>query len=96
MAMASRAQVDELLKLGHTYESLARELGISPGLAFMIATGVPADGSEAMTPDELAARHVPKCSTQQLVNPPTADPTSSDIVRRWVRERAARELGRSA
>ncbi|MDX6527588.1 MAG: hypothetical protein QOI43_3099, partial [Gaiellales bacterium] len=39
--MPSRAQVDGLLKLGRSYESAGRELGISPGLAFMIATGVP-------------------------------------------------------
>jgi hypothetical protein len=95
MAMPSRAQVDELLKLGHTYESVARELGISPGLAFMIATGVPADGSGAMTPEELATRRVPNRSTQQLVNPPAVNPTSSDTVMRWVRERAASELERS-
>jgi hypothetical protein len=94
--MPGSAQVDELLKLGHSYESAGRALGISPGLVFMIATGVPADGSEALTSEELAARHVPNASTQHLAQPPAVNPTRSDTVMRWVRERAARELGGSA
>jgi hypothetical protein len=94
--MPSRDQVDGLLRLGHSYESAGRELGISPGLVFMIATGVPADSSQALTSEELAARHVPNASTQDLAHAPGVDPARSDTVMRWVRERAARELGQSA
>jgi hypothetical protein len=35
-----------LLEGGHDYESAARELGISPGLAYMIATGKPAGAGD--------------------------------------------------
>jgi hypothetical protein len=69
--MPSRAQVAELLALGHSYEAAARELGIAPGLVQLIATGLPADGGKAV---------------------PTANPTPSYDLQRWVRERAAREL----
>jgi hypothetical protein len=40
----TRDQVEELLDRGHSYEAAARELGIAPGLARMIATGRPGDG----------------------------------------------------
>jgi hypothetical protein len=90
--MASRAQVAELRRLGHSYRAIGDELGIAPGLAFMIETGLPADGSEATSPAELERREVPETSTQGLVNPPAHNPTRDDEVLRWVRERASREL----
>jgi len=42
----SRKQVRELVDGGHSYETAARQLGIPVGLAYMIATGKPAAGSE--------------------------------------------------
>jgi hypothetical protein len=72
-----------------------RDRGPRPGRAFMIETGLPADGSQATTPEELARRGAPVASTQYLVNPPTEVPIRSEPVLRWVRERAARELGRA-
>jgi hypothetical protein len=90
--MATRAQVTELLALGHTYETAARALGIPPGLAYMIATGLPADGSDAPAPEELRSKPVLAGSTQHLVNPPAVNPTRDERVLAWVRERAAREL----
>jgi hypothetical protein len=94
--MASREHVEELLGRGLTYEAAARELGIAPGLVFMIATGLPADSSAATTPRELDRRGAPQGSTQHLVGPPSDNPTRSESVLRWVRERAARELTRTA
>lgn len=90
--MATRAQVLELLELGHTYETAGRELGIPPGQAFMVATGLPADGSDVPSPQELAAKPVPAGSSQQLVNPPSSNPTGGQHVLEWVRHRAASEL----
>jgi hypothetical protein len=78
--VASREQVLGLLDEGHSYQSAARELGIPAGLAFMIATGSPADGDGDNSGD------------QQLVNPPTFDHTRNAQVMEWVRRRAAREL----
>ncbi|MHB8532925.1 MAG: hypothetical protein ACYDC2_09410 [Solirubrobacteraceae bacterium] len=83
--MVTRAQVLELLEEGHSYETAARELHIPAGRAFMIATGVPADGSEQVTPG----------STQHLSNPPHSNPTRKEHVLQWVRERARRELNGS-
>jgi hypothetical protein len=90
--MATRAQVLELLSLGHSYETAGRELHIPAGQAFMIATGLPADGGDAPTPEELARKPVPTGSTQGLVNPPTFNPTRKQHVLDWVKARAAREL----
>jgi hypothetical protein len=93
--MASREQVEELLSRGLTYEEVGAELGLAPGLVFMIATGLPADSSAATSPDELDRRGAPQGSTQHLVGPPSHNPTRSESVLRWVRERAARELTRT-
>ena len=80
--MATRDQVLQLLELGHSYESVARELDLPPGLAYMIATGQPADGSGAQ----------PSGSPQRLVNPPAFNPTRKAHIMDWVRQRAARDL----
>lgn len=93
--MATRAHVFELLREGHTYETAGRELGIPAGQAYMIATGLAADGSGAPAPDELERKPVLAGSSQHLVNPPPFNPTRKQHVVDWVRERAARELRRS-
>ena len=90
--MATRKQVLELLDLGHSYETAARELVIPAGQAFMLATGLPADGSDAPTPMELAGKRVLPGSSQHLVNPPVFNPTRKEHVIEWVRRRAARDL----
>jgi hypothetical protein len=90
--VASREQVKELLKEGHSYETAGGELGISPGQAFMIATGLAADGSTAPTPQELEEKPVLPGSSQHLSNPPAFNPTRKDHILEWVQERAAREL----
>ena len=48
--MATTAQVRALLEAGHGFDSAARRLSITPGLAYMLATGLPADGSGAPRP----------------------------------------------
>jgi hypothetical protein len=90
--VATRAQVEELLDHGHSYETAGRELGIRPGLAFMLATGLPADGGDGPAPEELEAKRVLAGSSQHLVNPPPYNPTRSATVMDWVGERARREL----
>jgi hypothetical protein len=74
----TRAQVKELVDSGLTYEMAARELGIRPGLAYMIATGRPADDDSA--------------PAQDLFEPPAVNPTRNQRVLDWVKERAARDL----
>jgi hypothetical protein len=89
----TRDQVLELLDHGHSYETAARELGIPPGQAFMIATGLPADGGDAPAPEELRDKRLLPGSSQHLVNPPPFNPTRSAEVVEWVRKRAERERG---
>jgi hypothetical protein len=90
--VATRAQILELLKQGHSYETAARELGIPAGQAFMTATGLPADGSDVPPPEELAAKPVLPGSSQHLVNPPPFNPKRKQHVVEWVKRRAAAEL----
>jgi hypothetical protein len=87
--MPTREQVLSLLSTGHSYATAARELHIPAGLAFMIATGRPADASGAPPLPESPEL---SGSSQQLVNPPAVTPTRNAAVMQWVRERAAREL----
>jgi hypothetical protein len=90
--MPTRSQVLALLDAGHTYETVGRVLRIPPGQAFMIATGVPADGSDDLHPDELSDKPALPPSSQHLVNPAPVNPTRDETVATWARERAARQL----
>ena len=90
--MPTRAQVLELLDAGHSFQTAGRALKIPPGQAFMIATGLPADGSDAPHPDEVRAKPVLPASSQHLVNPAAVSPSRDETVIAWVRERAARDL----
>jgi hypothetical protein len=90
--MPTRAQVLELLDAGHGYETVGRVLRIPPGQAFMIATGLPADGSDSPHRDELRDNPVLPGSSQHLVNPAPVNPTRDETVIAWVKARAAREL----
>lgn len=90
--MTTKAQVETLLDEGHTYETAARELGIPAGQAFMLATGLAADGSDVPAPQELKRRRVLPGSSQQLVNPRPFNPTRKASVTAWATGRAAREL----
>jgi hypothetical protein len=90
--MATSAQVRALLDAGRSYETIARELGIAPGLAYMLATGVPADFSDDLHPGERAGRSELADSSQRLVNPHQHDPIRNPVVIDWIRRRAATEL----
>ena len=92
--MPTRAQVLDLLHEGHSFQTAARELKIPPGQAYLIATGLPADGSDSPHPEELRDKPVLSGSSQQLVGAPPFNPTGDDAVAPWVSERAARELSR--
>jgi hypothetical protein len=89
--MATRDQLLELLDQGHSYQTAARELSIPAGQAYMIATGLPADGGDVPSPEELRDKPF-LTSSQQLVNPPAVNPTRNPTVIDWVRQRAVRQL----
>jgi hypothetical protein len=81
----SKQQVlDALRRSGDDLAAAGRELGIPPGQVHMLATGLPADGTDASAG--------PLDSPQRLVNPAQHNPLRKEHVVRWVRERAARDL----
>ncbi|HWD01629.1 MAG TPA: hypothetical protein VG674_04070 [Amycolatopsis sp.] len=85
--MPTQREVAELTERGLGYAEVGRRLGISAGLAHLIGTGLPADGADAPAPEERGRRGLP-ASGQDLANPPHDNPTSHDVVRRWIAERA--------
>ncbi|WP_225840220.1 hemerythrin domain-containing protein [Streptomyces sp. NK08204] len=89
MAMPTQDDVRKLLRSGSTYEDIADRLGIPPGQAYLIATGLPADGGDVLALEELAGREgLLPGGSQHLVNPPTEVPTRDETVGEWLRERA--------
>lgn len=87
--MPSKEQVLRLVRDGRSYEEAGAALGISPGLAYMIATGIPADGGDTVTEAQRARPGFQGSRTQLLVNPRTENPTVDENVQAWVRQRAA-------
>lgn len=81
--MPTRAQVQQLLEKGCDYPEAGRRLGISPGLAYLIATGMPADAGDVPGPEERSARGL-AATSQHLANPRPDNPTSAEVVRRWI------------
>jgi hypothetical protein len=90
--VVTRAQVLELVGQGRSYELAGARLGITAGQAYMIATGFPADGSNALSPEDREREGVVADSTQRLSNPPVVSSTVSPEVLAWIKERAARDL----
>jgi hypothetical protein len=90
----TRAQVIAELNDGHDWSSAADELELPAGLAFMIGTGIPADGSGVPELPEVALGVENPSSPQSLVNPPRHNPVRNERVDTWMRQRAARELNR--
>jgi hemerythrin-like domain-containing protein len=85
--MATREQVLGLVQAGHEYDEVARRLDIRPGLAYLIATGLPADGSDAPASGE-GRRPGSLRSSQYLANPePAENPTSKESVTAWIKHR---------
>lgn len=83
--MPTREQVRTLLGDGLDYAAAGARLGIPAGQAYLIATGVPADGSDTIG-DGQAAR---PGSSQQLANPPHENPGRRETVRGWLAARVA-------
>jgi hypothetical protein len=55
----------------------------------MIATGVPADGSDSIPDEEMARRDDLLPASQHLVNPPHHNPTTKEQVKAWIKARVA-------
>ncbi len=78
-----------LVDAGMTYEEVGRRLQVQPGLAYLLATGLPADGSDA--PSATARERTAVLGTSQhLSSPqPAGNPTSKDSVHEWLQRRVA-------
>lgn len=87
--MPTKEQVLAALHGGTDYDAAARRLGINPGLAYLIATGLPADGGDVITEDEQRRPGEPATSTQHLANPQLHKPEYSAIVQGWLHRRVA-------
>lgn len=87
--MPTTEQVRKLLGEGMDYAAVGRELGIPAGQAYMIATGVPADGSDSIPAAEAGQRPYLLPSSQHLSNPPQHNPTTRESVRTWMAARVA-------
>jgi Hemerythrin HHE cation binding domain len=86
---ARRREILTLLEEGVAYAEIGRRLDIHPGLAYLVATGLPADGSDA---PQLAARERPGFlpSSQHLSNPlPVVNPVQRSSTLEWIRGRVA-------
>lgn len=93
--MATKEQVLELLRTGASIDAAARRLGIPAGRAYMIATGVPADYSDSLGPEDYEREGLELGGTQALLGVPAYNPNQPGDhpdVMEWVRRRAATDL----
>ena len=87
--MVSKRTVLGLLDQGLDYHQIAARTGVSAGTAYLIATGMPADGSDSYTK---AMRERPgafRSRSQLLVHPAEENPTEKPEVGVWIKERLA-------
>lgn len=91
--MVTREELFDKIAAGVSYEVAARELDIPPGQAYLVATGLPADGSDSLAPDERDRPSISRGSTQAIVNPPTVRPGSTATALSFLKARAAADAG---
>lgn len=89
--MPSRDQLIAALRSGASYEQVGQRFDIPAGQAYLIVTGLPADGSDVLGPEELERRaeFLLDGGSQHLANPPTEVVTENESTLEWVRARAA-------
>ena len=92
--MPTRDQVLALVRERKDDELAARELGIPPGQAYLVATGIAADGSDTYPAEELDRPGAISASTQRLVHPEAevTDPETHRTVQEWLKARVARDV----
>ncbi|HEY3942756.1 MAG TPA: hemerythrin domain-containing protein [Acidimicrobiales bacterium] len=86
--MPTKRTVLELVAEGRDYGAIGRELGIPAGQAYLIATGLPADGSDVPAPEDLDRAGYMAGSTQHLANPTLSIRKSEHQVGSWLERRA--------
>lgn len=87
--MADRQQLIAMLRSGASFDEVGRRAGIPAGQVYLIVTGLPADGSDVLSPEELRARSEFLLeSSQHLANPSTELPKHESEVEEWIKARA--------
>ena len=74
------------------YPAASVRLGIPAGQAYLIATGLSADGSGGLGRADRGRPGVLRTSTQHLVNPPAENPTHHPDVVAWLAQRGRATL----
>lgn len=89
--MPTREQALRAYRQHGDYSAASGELGIPAGQAYLIATGLPADGGDAPSPEQQDRPGALPGSTQALVytGQGVRNPASQQHVREWIRQRAA-------
>lgn len=86
--MPTRDQVRQLLEQGHDYPEIARRLGVPPGQAYLIGTGIPADGGDTYTDAERQRPGVLPAA-QHLLGLEADNPTTKQAVLNWIKARVS-------
>lgn len=86
--MPTREQVRALLDDGLDYPAIGRRFGVPAGQAYLIATGMPADGGETYTDVERQRPGV-LATAQHLLGTAAENPTTKDFVLTWIKQRVA-------
>lgn len=86
--MPTRESILTLVRSGLSYPQIGERLGVPPGLAYLIATGLPADGGDAPGPETDKRPGALSTSTQHLSNPKAIVPQRDEETDAWIRERA--------
>lgn len=96
--MPTKEQVLAFVRERKDYHLAARELEIPPGQAYLLATGMPADGSDSWTAAELERPGVLEGSTQLLVHAEAevVGPEVHDEVHAWIKARVAADVAMQA
>jgi hypothetical protein len=84
----TRDQVRRLLEQGHDYPEIARRLGAPPGQAYLIGTGIPADGGDTYTDAERQRPGVLP-TAQHLLGQEAVNPTTKQAVLNWIKARVS-------
>jgi hypothetical protein len=76
---------------GHDYHEIARRLGVPPGQAYLIGTGMPADGGDTYTDAERQRPGVLP-TAQHLLGTGAENPTTKQAVLDWIKRRVSADV----
>jgi hypothetical protein len=80
--------VRDLVQQGLEYPEIGTRLGVPAGQAYLIGTGMPADGGDTRTPEE-RQRPGALTSAQHLLGVHAENPTAKLVVADWIAARVA-------